>query len=180
MNKVLLISEDTLKTYSEISDNLWGKNMLPAIQTAQDLYLQETLGSCLYKRILSLVGSGEITDNANVQYKDLLDDYITPYLIQRVIADLIPIVSSKISNLGVIKSNDEYAQNISAAEVDRLQYQHIVKADQYQKRMQNFLKENMAAFPELNVCSCGDVKPNLDSSEDCGIWLGGYRNRICR
>lgn len=180
MNKVLLISEDTIKSNSEISDNLWGKNLLPAIRTSQDLYLQETLGSCLYKKILALVENGEISLEANVQYKDLLDDYITPYLIERVVADLIPIVYSKVSNLGVFKSNDEYANNIPAAEVDRLQYQHVVKADHYQKRMQDFLAGNRTAFPELASCSCGEVKPNLDSSEDCGLWLGGPRSRIIR
>lgn len=119
-------------------------------------------------------------DAENIAYKDLLDEYITPYLIERVIADLIPIVGSKIVNLGVIKTDDEYASNISADEVDRLQYQHIVKADHYAKRMQTFLKANRAAYPELNCCQCGDIQPNLNSAEDTGIFLGGYRARIVR
>lgn len=180
-NRVLLVSEDTIRTYSEISDNLYGKSILPAIRTAQDIYLQGFLGSCLYQKLLSLVADGTIVDNENVQYKDLLDDYIEPYMIERVIADLIPIVGSKIVNLGAIRTNDEYASNIPAGEVDRLQYLHITKADHYAKRMQHFLKLHKEAFPELDCCGCGaDIKPNLESAEDCGIFLGGYRAKIVR
>ena len=79
------------------------------------------------------------------------------------------------------KSRDEYTDNVSASEVDRLQYLHITKADFYAKRMQNFLKAHRDAYPELDCCGCGaDVKPNLDSAEDCGIFLGGYRAKILR
>ena len=180
-NRVLVISEDTIRTYSEISDNVWGKSLLPAIKTAQDIYLQGFLGSCLYIKILDLIADGSITASENIAYKDLLDNFIEPYMIERVIADLIPVVGSKIANLGIFKSRDEYADNVSAGEVDRLQYLHVTKADFYAKRMQNFLKAHMEAYPELDCCGCGaDVRPNLDSAEDCGLWLGGFRGRIVR
>ena len=177
-NRVLVISEDTIRTYSEISDNIWGKSLLPAIKSAQDIYLQGFLGSCLYIKILDLIGDGSIVAPENIAYKDLLDDYIEPYMVERVIADLIPIVGSKIANLGIFKSQDEYASTVSAGEVDRLQYLHITKADFYAKRMQHYLKVHREAYPELECCGCGaDVKPNLESAEDCGIWLGGVRGR---
>ena len=179
--KVLLLSEDTLRTYSEISENVYGKSLLPAIKTAQDIYLQGYIGSCLYEKLLTIVGDGSIVAPENIAYKDLLDNFIEPYMIERVIADLIPVVGSKIANLGIFKTRDEYADNVSAGEVDRLQYLHVTKADFYAKRMQNYLKAHKEAYPELDCCGCGaDVKPNLDSSEDCGIWLGGFRGRIVR
>lgn len=177
MTKILLISEDMVRSYSEISDNVFGKSLLPAIRTAQDLYLEEFLGSCLYKKILELVGDGTIKDQENVAYKDLLDEYIQPFLLERVVADLIPVVGSKIANLGVFKSSDQYTENVSAGEVERLQNLHVIKANHYAKRMQLFLKGNRSAFPELDCCSCGDIKPTLDSSADCGLWLGGIRGK---
>jgi hypothetical protein len=180
MTKVLVISEDTIRTNSELSDNLYGKSLLPAIRTAQDLYLQEYLGSCLYKKILDLIGDGSILANENVAYRDLLDDYITPYMIERVVADVVPIVANKITNLGVYKSNDEYAQNTSAGEVDRLQNLHVIKANHYAKRMQLFLKGHREAFPELDCCGCGDVKPTLDTVAESGLFLGGARAKKVR
>lgn len=177
MNKVLVISEDAIRTYTEISENVWGKSLLPAIRSSQDIELQNILGSCLYKKILNLIEDGTITANENVAYKDLLDDYVTPFMLEQVVADLIPIVGSKIANLGIFRSRDEYTETISASEVERLQYLHQVKADHYAKRMQNFLKGNRDAFPELGTCGCADVKPNLDSAENVSIYLGGRRGR---
>ena len=181
MRNVLLLSEDMLKTNSEISDNLYGKSLLPAIRTAQDLYLEEYLGSCLYEKILDLVGDGSIMAPENVAYKDLLDDFITPFLIERVIADLIPVVGSKIANLGIYQSRDEYTDNVSSADVSRLQNLHVIKANHYAKRMQLFLKSNRTAYPELECCSCsGGIKPTLDSVAETGIFLGGYRGKVVR
>ena len=177
MNKVLVISEDAIRTYTEISENVWGKSLLPAIRTAQDISLQEILGICLYRKILSIIEDGSVTAQENVAYKDLLDEYIQPFMLEQVVTDLIPIIGSKIANLGIYKSQDEYTANVSADEVDRLQYSHKVKADHYAKRMQNFLKANRQAFPELDSCGCGDVQPNLNSAEDVSIFLGGVRGK---
>ena len=52
------------------------------------------------------------------------------------------------------------------------QYQKY--ADAYCKMMQDFLKENRDSFPELNCCGSS---PTLDSSAECGIFLGGARGR---
>lgn len=180
MNNILVISEDTIRSNSEISDNIWGKSLLPAIRTAQEIYLEMFLGSCLYNKILNLISTGEIGLDANIAYKNLLDTYITPFMIERVVADLIPIIGNKITNLGVFKSDDEYAKNTGADEVDRLYQLHVNKSDHYAKRMQQFLKSNMDIYPELDVCNCGDVKPCLDSSADCSIWLGGTRGKYVR
>ncbi len=180
MNNILVISEDTIRTNSELSKNLWSKSLLPAIRTAQDIYLQEFLGSCLYNKILTLISSNTVSDQGNEQYKQLLDDHITPYMIERVVADVIPIVGSKVVNMGVIKSTDEHTQTVSADEVDRIAQLHINKADHYAKRMQHYLKANSELFPELDCGNCGDVKPTLDSAADSGIFLGGFRGKRVR
>lgn len=177
MNKVLFISEDTIRSNSELSDNLWSKPLLPAIRTAQEIYLTEFLGSCLYNKLIDLISTGEIKDPENEAYRDLLDDYITPFMIERVVADVIPIVGSKIVNLGIIKSTDEHTQNIPADEVDRLTQLHVEKSCFYAKRMQFFLKTHREAFPELDCCGCNDIKPTLDTAADCSIFLGGMRGR---
>ena len=51
MNKTLLISEADIKEYSNISDNLAGKYLRPAIYDAQFIDLQETIGSTLLKKL---------------------------------------------------------------------------------------------------------------------------------
>lgn len=173
MTNILLISEDTLKTYSHLNDNVWGKSLTPAIITAQDIYLQKFLGSCLYKKVLELVKSGEIRNENYAMYKELLDNYIANFLIYQILANLIPEISTKITNMGLVTSNDEHVQNVTQGERDLVMGQYQKYADAYCKMMQDFLKENRDSFPELNCCGA----PTLDSSAETGLWLGGTRSK---
>lgn len=175
---VLLLSEDSLKTYSSLNDNAYGKNILPAIQTSQDIELQEIIGSCLYKTLCNKVEDGSISDSENIQYKYLLDEYIRPYLTYITLAHLVTEMSTKLANFGLVESNDEHLVNLSVEERDLVKTQWTYYADSYCKQMQGFLKSNKEAFPELNCgCECdGNVKPTLDSAASTGLWLGGYRS----
>lgn len=174
MTDILLISEDTIKTYSNLNENVYGKSLAPAIVVTQDIDLQRFLGSCLYKKILELVETDEIVKPLNSYYKYLLDNYITDYLIYQTIANLIPEISVKVSNLGTIISNDEHTSNLSNAERNLVisHYQNI--ADSYCRYMQIYLKENSSKFPELN---CSGSKPILDSSAETSLFLGGIRSK---
>ena len=176
MQNILLISEGMLKENSELTDNLYGSYLLPAIRTSQEIYIQQVLGRCLYNKILDLVDSGEITEPENQNYKELLDDFIQPCLIERVLADLVPIVSAKITNIGTVHNKDEYVQNLSVADAEKLQQMHIVKYDFYVKQMQRYLLDNLQVFPELDQCTCDALRSNLDSAASSGLWLGGERN----
>ena len=53
MTNILLISEDYIKTNSNLNDNVWGDYLLPAIREAEDIGLQSILGSCLYAPVVS-------------------------------------------------------------------------------------------------------------------------------
>ena len=173
MTNILLISEDTLKTYSHLNDNVWGKSLTPAIITAQDIYLQKFLGSCLYKKVLELVKSGEIRNENYAMYKELLDNYIANFLIYQTLANIIPEISTKITNMGLVTSSDEHVQNVTQGERDLVMGQYQKYADAYCKMMQDFLKENRDSFPELNCCG----STTLDSSAETGLWLGGTRSK---
>ena len=179
MQNILLISEATVKSNSEISDNLYGKYLLPAIRTAQEMYLQPVLGSTLYNNIIDAVSDGSITAETSSHIKELLDNYIQPYLLEKVIADLIPVVSAKVANLGTVHSKDEYVENLSVENAEKLQTLHTQKSDFYLRRMQEYLLANAQVF-ELDACTCNTLSSNLNSAASTGIWLGGYRARILR
>lgn len=175
--KVLLISEDTIKEQSSVSNNLFGKNIAPSIVYAQEMGLIPIIGECLYDKLCGLVEDGSITDILFTAYKDLLDNYIQPYLLNKTICEIIPSVNYKIANLGAIVSNDEHVVNLSQKDIDLLITTYQERADFYTKRLQDFIKNNKQAFPEI-VCNCGNMQPNLDSSENSvGLWLGGSRGK---
>lgn len=176
MSKVLLVSEDTIKTYSGLNDNIWGKSLLPAIREAQEIGLQSIIGTCLYQSLCSKVEDGSITASTNTQYKELLDNQVQYYLIYRVIADLVPVIGVKLGNIGVVISNDEHVQNLTEDERSRVDTYYTYRADFYAKRLQEFLLQNKELYPELDECSCSQMKANLESAASIGLWLGGYRS----
>lgn len=175
MTNVLLISEDYIKSNSGLDDNVYGKYLLPAIREAQDMGLQTIIGGNLYDYILNAVEDNSIQNSANSNYKNLIDAYIQPYLLYKTIANAIGIASTKIANLGAMKSDDEKSYNVSKEERDYLINQYTYKADFYCELLQKYLCKNRSYFPQLSDCDCDRMKSNLYSSTSCSIWLGGER-----
>lgn len=167
MNKVLLISEETLKTYSLVNDNIDGKYLLPSIQTAQDIDLETLIGKALLNKLCSLVEDGSIVENDN--YKLLLDDYITPYLVWQVMSNLQLGINYKLSNSGVITNDDERKSRLEFKNNQLLQQQYKHYADSYAIKMKDYLCSNSNKYPEYHQCL------NYSHAEDvelCGIYLG--------
>lgn len=175
MLKVLLCSEDFIKTNSSLNSNTFGNYLTVAIKEAQDINLQSIVGETLYKTLLSMVGDGSITASTNVAYKALLDDYIQPYLLYQVQSNLIPLINIKLGNIGSVVSNDEHIQTLSQGNVDLVHHYFEQKADFYARRMQEYLVNNADEY-ELDECTCESLRANLRSAASTGLWLGGLRN----
>ena len=176
MKNILLISEDKVKTLTNLDDNIFGKWLLPAMREAQDVNLQSIIGSCLYNYILNLVDSGDIALEANELYKDLLDNQIQDFLLYQTIVNVIPLVNVKLANFGTTLSQGEHIQVLSQKDTDLLRVKYQSLADTYQKRLQDYLLTNKDSFPELQECQCDGIKPNLTSNTNAiGLFLGGLR-----
>ena len=177
-NDVLLISEDYIKSTTNISDNIAGDYLLPAIKLAQDIDLESTIGTQLLEKIQKLVYDNDISNQENSNYKLLLDNYIQPYLAYATIKHLTPTVAYKLANQGVIRTDDEKSYNITSNEVDKVAdyYNHL--SNFYKKRLQMFLISKYNSFTELlNWKSLADIRANLYSAAGCNVNLGGPRGK---
>ena len=172
MTKVLLCSEDYIKSNSALNDNIFGKFLAPAIREAQELNLQIYLGECLYKRILGMVADNSITASTNESYKALLDDYVQPYLLYQIQANIVPVLNVKMGNIGSVVSKDEYINTLSQGNIDLVQRDFQLKADFYAQGMLNFILNHSNEF-NLDECACKELNAHLDSSASTTIWLGG-------
>lgn len=178
-NDVLLISEDYIKSVTNISDNLANDYLLPSIKLAQDIDLESTIGTQLLHKLQKLVYDNDISNQENEMYKLLLDNYIQPYLAYSTIKHLTPTVSYKLANQGVLRTDDEKSYNVTSNEVDKVAdyYSHI--ANTFKKRLQLFLIANYNNFTELlNWKSIADIRANLYSAAGCNVNLGGPRSKI--
>lgn len=178
MNNVLLISENTVKSTTNLSDNLNGDFILPAIKLAQDIELEETIGTQLLDKLKSLIYNNTINQEQNLKYKKLIDKYIQPFLCYATIAHITVPIAFKLANAGVLRTEDEKMYNVSADEVDKVKwhYQHI--ADTYKYRLQRYLIANYSQYPELmEYKSIADLRVNLYSAAKTNLWLGGARGK---
>lgn len=176
---VLLISEDYLKTESFLDDNVSGKYLLTAIKMAQDIELQSIIGTNLLHSIQKKVFDNVIELEDNWRYKDLLDNYIQPFLLYQVLSEIVIPISYKMSNFGVMQSSDEKDYAVDNKQINLVKKFYFDKANVYKERLQNWLIYNRTEFPELLTFDFPkDVYPNLYSSSGCGIWLGSYRGKV--
>lgn len=170
MTNTLLISEKYVKTQSNIQDNVWGDFLTPAIREAQDIELQPIIGRPLYKKILKEVEEKDV----EARFKTLIEDWIQPYLLYQTIVSLIPIIGTKLGNIGTVISNDEHVQNISSSERENLEYRYRYLADHYKSELQKYLLANKDLYPELTSTCLKNL--NLKSSNSLPLWTGGLRH----
>lgn len=164
MNNVQLISETTLKKYTLINDNVDACYIAPAVQKAQDMGLQPLIGTNLYDKICSLVAAGTIGATENVNYKTLLDVYITPYLCQNVMAEIQIPLFAKIRNSGILNSTDQQTNNLTMQEVEWMKRNFETDANFYGKRMVEYLCTNSTLFPEyLTIRDSADMQADSNS-----------------
>lgn len=176
MTNILFISEDFIKTNSGLNDNLFGKSLLPAIREAQDIYLQQIIGSTLYKKLLDLVDEGTIGDAENALYKELLDNYVRSYMLYQTIVQVIPVTNVKLSNYGTTLSDDQYLVNLSQGDAELIEKHYSIIADFYARRLQEFILENCNGL-DVDACTCEGIRSNLQSAATTGPFLGGQRGR---
>lgn len=169
-NKILLISETYLKEHSSLSENVFGKYILPAIKEAQEMNLVQVIGECLYNVLCDMVDSGDISLPENEVYKELLDNYVMDFLVYAVQSNLVPLLNAKLGNIGSVVSNDEHIQTLSQTNVELLVNYFKERADFYAKRCQEFVMKNKEAI-KLCDCSCWSVKGS-DYLSASGIFLG--------
>ena len=191
VKEVLLTSEDTVKELTAISDNVESKYLLPAIREAQDVYLREIIGDQLMAKLQWCVDNNafrgafapadfnddfETEGGGNPQYKKLLGK-IQYYLAYKTVAELIPKVSYKVVNMGLVKTSDDNVQNATYNEIVLQRDYYVSRADYYCLMLQNFLLENKSDYPELSQQKANEIHATLKSAASCGIWLGGPRGK---
>ena len=146
--KVFLISESVLKTETIINDNVGSEYLKPSIETAQDIYLQQLIGTELLDKMYALVVTNQIIDDANKIYKELLDDYITPYLKFKVLSEVTIPLAYKYRNVGVVQTTHDNVQSTTLRDAQLVANHYELRATFYAERMSKYLCANAGLYPE--------------------------------
>ena len=165
MATALFISRTDLVKNSIIDGNVDTDKFIQFIKVAQQIDVQNILGTELYKKIGADITSGSgggagLTGN----YLTLVNEYVQPALIWFAQMNYIPFAAYSITNKGILKGSSETAQNVDKNEVDYLVSKAREYANYYSTRMVDYLSFNDNLFPEYNQNSNEDISPDTDTT----------------
>lgn len=164
MSRVFLISETTLKSETIINDNTGLEYIAPAIETSQDIYLQQLIGTELLDKLYELISTNKIVEEENNDYKILIDDYITNYLKYKVLAEVTIPLAYKYRNAGVVQTTNDNVQTTTLRDAQLVQNHYELRANFYAERLTSYLCANAGLFPEYkSVRNGSDIMADKDA-----------------
>ena len=164
MATALFINRTDLVRNSIIDGNVDTDKFIQFIKLAQQIHIQNYLGTELYNKISTLITSGDIDESEYADYKTLLNDYIQPMLIWWSQVDYIPFASYQIRNGGIYKHSSETSEAVGKDEVDFLVNKAREKADFYTRRFIDYISFRNATYPEYTANTNEDMNPSQDAT----------------
>ena len=161
---VLLISEQKLKTQAPIDPNVDSDELRYGIQQAQNIYIQETLGTNFYNEILNQVEDGSIALSANTYNKELLDNFIQPALVAYSYYIILDNMFVKLVNVGLQQFRSEQSNPLGIKEFQYLKDQARDRAQFLDNLMRRHLVFENWKYPRYTqVTNNGQLIPEFGS-----------------
>jgi len=165
MATVLFINRTDLVKNSIIDGNVDTDKFIQFIKVAQQIDIQNLLGTDLYNKIGADIASGAAGGTGLAgNYLTLVNTYVQPTLIWFAQMNYIPFAAYQIKNGGVFKHSSETAQNVDKNEVDYLVSKAREYANYYSTRLVDYLSFNDNLFPEYNTNSNDQIDPDTDTT----------------
>lgn len=159
MADVILITRADLVKYTAMNGNIDTDKFIQFIKFAQDVHVQNFVGTRLLNKIIADVEAGTLAS----PYDDLLNDYIKPMLIHFAMSEYLPWSAYTIANKGVYKHSSENAQNVDKNEVDFLCEKARSMANYYATRFVDYMCYYSSNFPEYNTSTNNQIPPDKDT-----------------
>ena len=162
MATVLFINRTDLIRNSIIDGNVDSDKYIQFIKLAQEIHIQNYMGTKMYDALTAAVPN--VDQPANARWKSLLDDYIVPMLIWFAQVDYIPFASYQIRNGGMFKHRSENSDTVSKEEVDYLVEKARTNAEWYSRRFIDYMSFNQTTYPEYTSNINDDIYPSYDAT----------------
>jgi hypothetical protein len=148
---VLLVSEQKLKDSTPITENVQSSELRYGLTTAQNIFLQESLGTNLFEHILKLVQDGTIDQAGNIKYKELLNNFIQPMLIAYAWYLIMDNLYIKAVNIGLQNFSSEQSSSIGIKELTYLKDNAKNVAEFQDNLLRRHLVFNNQDYPQYTL-----------------------------
>jgi hypothetical protein len=139
----LFVSEEKLKSFTAVNFNTSPKDFVPYIKTAQDIYLQNTLGATYYKNLENHILNGTVSGDDQF----IIDNYLCYIVLHYALYQALPWLKYKIFNKSVLSPTSENADTIELDELKFLQQQCQDTAEFYAKRATEWMILHPGSYP---------------------------------
>lgn len=159
MAEALFITRKDIVKFSAMNGNIDTDKFIQYIKIAQDMHIQNYLGSDLHAKIEADIVASTLSGD----YLYLVNNYVKDCLIHWAMVEYLAFAPYTISNKGVFKHNSENASNVDKEEVDFLVQKETNIAQYYTDRLIDYLAFNASSkFPEYYTNNDNDVFPDQD------------------
>jgi hypothetical protein len=141
--QVLLISAQEIIKESQIDLNISEDKIEIAIWRTQENYIKPLIGENMLRDIYSQINLNTLSSN----YDYLLTEYIHPILINQTILTLMSALMFRITQAGIMKTDNATSKNVSLAEMNFYRKELEDTTDFLSQYIINYLIFNLAKFP---------------------------------
>lgn len=161
MAEAILITRKDVVKFTAMNGNVDTDKFIQYIKIAQDIHVQNYLGTDLLQSIQAKIIAGNLTGD----YLSLVTDYVKPLLCHWAMVEYLPFAAYTIANKGVYKHSSENAENVSKEEVDFLVEKERTTAQYYTDRFIDYMSFNASTkFPEYYSNNNEDIFPDKDAN----------------
>lgn len=169
----LLISEQRVKQYTNLDNNVRMEEITPFIIQSQDLQLQPRLGTKFFNRLKSGVINGDLT----AAEKELLNEYISPMLAHYSLYMMLPGLKYKLVEKGIVSGTSEETAPTSLQELEYLRQATLDTAQFYDERLHEYLHDlPSGTFPEYTQPGTDGMTPDHQTAYFSGLVVPKYYN----
>jgi len=156
MAEALFITRDDIVRYTALNGNVDTDKFIQFIKIAQDIHIQNYLGTKLFQKLQADIIANTLTGN----YLTLVTTYVKPMLIHWGMVEYLPFAAYTIANKGVYKHSSENSENVDKNEVDYLLEKERSIAQNYTQRFIDYMAFNQSLFPEYRSNKNNDIFPD--------------------
>jgi len=160
MAQVLFVSPADVIKRTGINGNVDRDQMIQFIKIAQDIHIQNILGTRLFEKLKTDITSGNIPTN----YQTLLDDYIQDMVIHYAAIEILPYIHFKVANGGIYTKGAENGTSVTKEDLDYLVQKERDIAEHYARRFVDHMSFNNATYPEYNQNNNDDMYPSKNQN----------------
>ena len=169
MANALFLSAKYLQNNTPINANVDIDELYPFAKTAEDIYIQETIGTQLYDYLKGVIVASKASPPTSISTNDnTLLEHLRDALIWFTLYDALPFIHTKIRNIGVVSQGGTNLETASETRLAALRSEVKNKADAYLNKVKRYLCEYDDLYSEFK-CTSWNLNPNLINKTNSGL-----------